>query len=475
MSRSTSILVLVAFVLAGVNWGIASEITVNSVETLKAAVSQAVPGDMIIVSSGDYSKPIDIVGRGSDVSHITIRSEQGAPVVLNGPIYLRGSYLSLEGFDFGPKGRVEFAEGRGHRLWRCRFDALKAGHWVRFQDEATHCEIGYCSFTNDDNAGESGNQQIIQILRSDETGPDYHHIHHNYFANVTPGEDSNGFETIQLFHGAEGGRGSSQSIVEYNVFERCNGEVEMISVKCSDNIIRYNLIKECRGGLVVRKGTGNLIEGNVFLGNNVEKTSGIRFQGNEQIVVNNFMSNLAYSAISLHNGDPENYYDPVQGATIAFNTIINCGRAFNIGVRHPKLDSSISPVDVVIANNILVTSGTQIFDPDGAMASWKVEGNLAFGTTPELADLSGFTFQDPLLVPSLGGIFVPTAGSPAITQAQGEYPDITKDIYGTPRSVEGKTIGAVEFTLPELPVSRATVGPDAAPHEATSILDSSVL
>ncbi|MBC2600234.1 hypothetical protein J3R74_002533 [Puniceicoccus vermicola] len=330
-------------------------------------------------------------------------------------------------------------------------------------DEATHCEVGYCSFTNDDNSAETTNQQLIQMLRSDSTGPDYHYIHHNYFADVTPGADENGFETIQLFHGAEGGRGASRTVVEANVFERCSGETEIVSVKCSENIIRHNVFLECRGGLVVRKGSGNLIDGNVFLGKHAAGTGGIRFQGAGQTVINNYMAGLAHSAITLHNGDPENYYDPVTSAVIASNTVVDCVRAVNIGLRHPKRDSSIPPSGVVFTNNILETSGAPIFDPDSSMKNWTLEGNLVSGSFPQSDVPTGILFENPLLLTLSFGIRVPEEGSPAIGQAQGSYPQVTHDVFGSSRPVEGKTIGAVEKVLDRLPVSRDTVGPEAAP------------
>ncbi|MGE9292266.1 MAG: polysaccharide lyase 6 family protein, partial [Puniceicoccales bacterium] len=402
-------------------------------------------------------------GRGTEEARVTVRAESPGEVTLNAPVLLTGTYLSLEGFDFGEKSRLEFTEGTGHRVLGCRFDALQAGHWVRFNDEATHCEIGYCSFTNDNNAGEKSNQQIVQIKRSDATGPDYHRIHHNYFANVSPGETNNGFETIQVHQGTVGALGSSHTVIEKNVFEACNGEAEMISIKCSDNVIRDNLIIACRGSIVLRKGTGNLVEGNVFLGDHGKGTGGVRFRGDDQVVINNFFYQLAYSAIAMHNGDAGNYYEPVTRATVAFNTIVDCGRVLNIGIRHPKHDSSILPTGVVFANNIIVGEGAQIYDPDGAMATWTLEGNIVYGMSPELITLPGFTVVDPELVLLPSGILAPAEGSPAIGQAQGDFPQVTIDIFGNPRPETGKTIGAVEQAIRELPVSHSMVGPDALP------------
>ncbi|MBC2600235.1 hypothetical protein J3R74_002534 [Puniceicoccus vermicola] len=100
----------------------------HSTEALEAAVSQAAPGAMIIVEPGHYTKTLRLEGYGEPDQRITIRAAEPRSVVMDAAVMLRGKCLSLEGFDFGKSSRLEFTSGQGHRLWRCRFDALKVGH-----------------------------------------------------------------------------------------------------------------------------------------------------------------------------------------------------------------------------------------------------------------------------------------------------------------------------------------------------------
>src|SRR5690606_7963466 len=75
---------------------------------------------------------------------------------------------------------------------------------------------------------------------------------------------------------------NSSTIIENNVFDRCDGEVEIISIKSGANIIRNNLIFESKGAVVLRHGNKNIVEGNVFLGNGVDHTGGIRVIRSEE-------------------------------------------------------------------------------------------------------------------------------------------------------------------------------------------------
>jgi len=79
-------------------------------------------------------------------------------------------------------------------------------------------------------------------------------IDHNQFLdakrNVT-----NGGEPIQIGGNAFlNGQIAANTTVEYNLFERADGDFEIISVKSSGNTIRYNKFIECDGALWLRGG-----------------------------------------------------------------------------------------------------------------------------------------------------------------------------------------------------------------------------
>ena len=54
--------------------------------------------------------------------------------------------------------------------------------------------------------------------------------------------------------------------VSNNLFEKCNGEVEIISSKSNFNEFRNNIFYESEGSLVMRHGNYCIIDGNFFIG-----------------------------------------------------------------------------------------------------------------------------------------------------------------------------------------------------------------
>jgi len=43
-------------------------------------------------------------------------------------------------------------------------------------------------------------------------------------------------------------------IVEHNLFEKCDGEIEIISMKASKSVVRFNTIRESYGYITMRHG-----------------------------------------------------------------------------------------------------------------------------------------------------------------------------------------------------------------------------
>ena len=53
-------------------------------------------------------------------------------------------------------------------------------------------------------------------------------------------------------------------------------ETEVISVKASHNTIRSNAFEACKGSVTLRYGDYNTVESNVFDGQNVDNSYGVR-------------------------------------------------------------------------------------------------------------------------------------------------------------------------------------------------------
>ena len=73
----------------------------------------------------------------------------------------------------------------------------------------------------------------------------------------------------------------SRTVVENNLFEQCNGDVEIVSNKSGENVYRHNTFVECVGALTLRHGKGCVVEGNYFLGHLAPQTGGVRIIGED--------------------------------------------------------------------------------------------------------------------------------------------------------------------------------------------------
>ncbi len=177
--------------------------------------------------------------------------------------------------------------------------------------------------------GKSNRGVTLAVRLNDEASRENHHrIDHNYFG-PRPILGSNGGETLRIGT-SHYSLSDSLTVVENNYFDRCNGEVEIISSKSGGNVFRGNLFFESRGTLTLRHGNNNLIENNVFLGNGVDHTGGIRVINKGQTVRNNYLHGLTGHRFGggfvVMNGVPNsaiNRYHQVENALIENNTMID--------------------------------------------------------------------------------------------------------------------------------------------------------
>ena len=113
-----------------------------------------------------------------------------------------------------------------------------------------------------------------------------HKIDHNYFG-PRPTFGNNGGETLRIGT-SHSSLKNSNTLVESNYFDRCNGEHEIISNKSCQNTFKYNTFFECTGTLTMRHGNETFVDGNVFIGNGKPSTGGVRVINESQTVINNY-------------------------------------------------------------------------------------------------------------------------------------------------------------------------------------------
>ena len=364
-------LVLVAMTLQTLTHGAgARETLVTDQAEYAAAVAAAEPGDTIVLADGEWSDfPIVFEGEGTAAAPITLSAETPGQVAITGRSNLRlgGRHLVVRGLVF----RDGHTPTNEVIAFRTSPDALAHDSRVtetvidrfnnpeRFETDFWVMLYGQNNRFDHNHLVGKGNAGVTMAVRLDARASqeNRHRIDHNYFG---PRDilGANGGETLRIGT-SKYSLTDSRTVLENNVFDRCNGELEIISIKAGRNVVRGNLFIESRGTLTLRHGNDNLLENNVFLGNGIEHTGGIRVINKRQTVRNNYLSGLTGyrfgGALVVMNGVPNspiNRYHQVEGAVIERNTIIDSDHVeFAAGSDEER---SAVPIDTRFANNLIV-------------------------------------------------------------------------------------------------------------------------
>jgi poly(beta-D-mannuronate) lyase len=318
--------------------------------------------------------------------------------------------------------------------------------------------VDHCSIQGKTNSGTT----LVVWLTSH---PNYHQVDHNYFGPRSV-LGFNGGETIRVGT-SDWSMFDSFTTVEFNLFDQCNGEIEVVSNKSCGNVYRSNTFRSCQGTLTLRHGNRCTVDGNFFLANNATNSGGIRIIGEDHVVINNYIANTggtSYKAgITMMDGIPNSPlsgYFQVKRAKVLFNTLVDDRLTFNIGAGH---DSSLTlpPLDCIIANNVIFGTSGPFFTMNDTPINMTYEGNIYYSATLGIAT-SGFTRIDPRLsTVGSDGLRRLSDTSPAINAASGSYPVVTTDMDGQERDAQADA-GADEYsTGPVLrrPLTMADVGP----------------
>ena len=438
---------------------------------LAQKISESQPGDTFALSDGVYEgDECKLIASGTADQPIIIRAKNIGKAVIQSPISIHGDYIHLVGFHFAKRGNIEIS-GTGCRINRCVMNDVQVGKWIRIFPQSQQIEIDYCRFQNKtNNRIEPRGCQLLQIQVRNQG--EKHHIHHNHFVDIPEGKSNNGYETVQLItenNPFDPEPGECGTIIEYNLFEHCNGEAEVISVKSNENILRHNTFRDCRGGLVLRHGDGNVVSECFFLGDNEPRAGGVRLQGEDQIVINNTFRSLDAYGVAMMDGTPDDLYIQTQRALIAFNTFSGCSPALVVGVNHSKHPNGTPPKDCVIANNAFVLAKpndrsqdltTVRLVQDDEPINWTWQGNITDGDLG-MPDREGITTNSFELDMLANGVVTPKKSSILIGKAEGKYPNITTDALGHSRG-DKKTIGAIEFPA-QLEDGGALIAKDVGP------------
>ena len=344
----------------------ASEIKVSNTEELTEAIAKVKPGDRIVMSNGIWKDTaIDFNAKGVLKDSIFLEAETAGKVILSGKssLKLSGDYLVAKGLwfkdgystfviSFMNKSKV----ANNSRVTNCAITDFnpetksESNHWVELWGKNNRFDNNYIAGKTNDGC------TLVVWLKGEENHQNNHRIDHNYFGERSP-LGSNGGETIRIGT-SHNSMFQSNTIVEWNKFEKCNGEVEIISNKSCNNIFRNNLFLESQGSMVFRHGNNCLVENNVFLGNNQPYTGGVRIINEGHTVKNNYFYGLTgqdfRGSLVVMNGVPNsplNRYNQVKNAKVINNVFYNSS-SFQLGAGKDE-ERSLAPVNSAIYDNII--------------------------------------------------------------------------------------------------------------------------
>ena len=407
-----------------------------------------VAGDLVILKNGTWEDvSLEFKGTGTASQPITLRAETPGQVVFSGnsSLEIGGSYLIVDGLVFQDgyttNGHViAFRTNSSNLANNCRLTNTKILNynpssrsteykWVSLYGQNNR--VDHCHFQGKDHAG------AMLVIWLDEN-PNYHQIDHNYFG-PRPDLGVNGGETIRVGT-SDWSMYDSHTIVEYNLFDECDGEIEIISNKSCKNIYRYNTFRNSEGTLTLRHGNECEVHSNFFFGDPEKDCGGIRIIGEDHRVYNNYLQEIPgtdfRAAISLTNGVPNsplNRYFQVKNALVVNNTLVNCYQPFSIGSGKSS-ELSLPPLNCEIANNVIAvyTSGTsKIINYVDTPENMVYQKNIMYGANLGIAPIPGILEENPDLLE--GAVWRPSESSIVIDYGSTGYSFVSHDIDGQTR------------------------------------------
>ena len=388
---------------------------ITGLESLQSELVNANAGDTIIIKNGTYKNiRLTLNGKGSKDKPVVIIAEKPGKVFIEGESNLRlsGKYIEINGLYFrnghSPEGPVIAFSNNGERAHNCRITNCTIDYFNPENRNVTRSWVIMYGRNNrfDHNTvvGKLHQEVTLAVALDEEYDRENNHrIDYNYFGQ-RPIMGSNGGETMRV-GSSHHAFFSSNTIIENNVFEQCNGEVEVVSIKSSDNIVRNNTFIECRGVLALRHGNRNIVENNTFLGNGIPCTGGVRVVNEGHTIRNNFFYRLKggrfFSALGLMNAVPNslpNRYHHVKDVTVENNTFIECDNIiFCVG---KDFERTLPPSNILLADNQFIHKEDKpVFQAMDDISGFTFKNNRV--NYPKNINHKGFINDDTLLSDSL--------------------------------------------------------------------------
>ena len=490
--------------------------TINDPEDLRNVIYQ--PGDEIILQNGTYTtdERMRFLGSGTAENPVIFRAETPGGVIFTGgprltiggetddttgDVIATGEYLVVDGFHwkggYGASNFIEFRNGDNYAhhstIQNCAIDGLGIEPSELAEDLAdeqipkhrwivlygTYNTVINCSFMNKVSAGAIvlGEYAYNAFPNVPEGEPEVntsclevgHSVLNNYFYNYEKmtelyGRKANGdelsnagdSETIRM------GTSSYQMVnsnatISNNYFVQSDGENEIITNKSKGNTYTNNTFRRCRGSLVLRHGSYATVDGNYFLGEDVDGTGGIRISDSYHTITNNYIQDCitVVDFAKWNNGitfiggganadadcnfdNVSNGYQKTEGILLSNNSIVNTNAPLYFNV---NTDNN-NDVKGIVENNLVyfeasdpnitpVISGDEPTSYANIGASLTYSGNVWKGADGLGATNAGFSEEIGITAAADGEIFTFSGtGSDGKGANMGAYQPTTDAMVG---------------------------------------------
>ena len=412
---------------------------------LTGALGKARAGDTVQLRSGVWdSVAFSLSLQATEKAPLIIKGASDGSTVITGRSCLEvgGRFITLSHLNFfgveppdEKSSIIYFQKGSSDLAYKCRlshcvFESCNPKNperrysWVRVTGDQNR--IDHNRFIGQDHSGVT-----VQVKLAESEGR--HRIDHNHFYNRRPG-DGNGFECIQIGQSKDSER-DSYCLVENNLFQKCDGEIEIVSSKTGRNIFRENTFLDSAGTLTLRHGNHSLVEQNIFIGRGKARTGGIRIIGTGHRIRNNYLNGLAGrngGTIVLYSGIPDsplNGYFAAHDTIIENNCLVNCSEV-GLVLRggYGERGRTIVPKNVSVKRNVIHLLSTDELAIEGSLPDIILKDNLT-NSRQRYTENSGegFSVVEMQLIKSSEDLYMPVdADGHPLFAFDGNSPTIMK-------------------------------------------------
>jgi hypothetical protein len=389
----------------------ASTRSVSTSAQLSSALQAAAAGDVIVLADGTYAGftvtksglTIQAAHKGrAEINSGILRLSRVSNVTIQGlSITTSGSHQTVDGESFPVA--VWFEDCTRSRLAGSRIRLNGQAHgtaWVMLSGNSSDNRIDHDEFgPNPSSAGHGNHFIFVRGNRSGISTPDdrtewanghgpynpkmarHTRIDHNYFHDMGSGS---GESIVAGGIGTAGDYQDTYTVIEDNLFENCDGDPEVISVKSSSNVIRNNTIRTSGGMISLRAGNHSVVTGNLMLAGGKAGSGGVKVYERGHTITGNYVEDSQDYAYVLGAGDAYTY--PSFSHAPAMDTHMDSNIAIGETVRGAVIGhggSGAVPVSCSFSNNTILGTISKLIHVS-KQGNTSMVGNRTTGANPPM-------------------------------------------------------------------------------------------